>query len=207
MSKESSKKETNNSDKFTTAFDILYEKEKGFAELIIKHRLTRVSVNRSLIIPPKAEIKRIKEIKDKASRINNIMHYILRSKVSPSRLVEMKDKGGKLYTLRRNYFYPVESDGKTFKLNGVKVSVVKQLGFSTLYKADKKLIPIQYVKTTESISKKSKSKKATVSKKASSKTKSKTESKAKDKSKVSSKKVGSAAADGAFSDLLYKIVL
>ena len=74
------------------------------------------------------------------------MHYIFKSSVAPSRLIEMQERGGKLWTLRRNHFYPVESDGTTFKLNGIPVEVVRQMTFTTLYRAKKELIPLEYVR-------------------------------------------------------------
>lgn len=147
-------------DKFTSAFDTLYKKDKDFAELIILNSLTRAAVSRSLIIPPKSVTKKIKGTSDKASRINHIMHYILRSKINKDKLAEMKGKKeAKLFTLRSGYFYPLETDGKSFKLNGVKLEVVKELFSTTLFKVAKELTPIKAVEKTGGSTKKRKTKK------------------------------------------------
>ena len=66
--------------------------------------------------------------------------------MSPDKLKDMKEKGGKAWTLRRNYYYPVESDGVKFKLNGVPLTVVKRLPYTTLYKVSKPLVPVEFAK-------------------------------------------------------------
>lgn len=128
--------------KHCTAFDYAYNtKYKPFIEVLIKHCLTRAAVKRSLILPSPSSLKAIKAIKDSKEQLIAIQKYILRTAVSPERIKEIGTKGGKVYSLFRKDFYPVEYKDEKIYLNGIKVDVVMELAsHTTLYKASKKLV-------------------------------------------------------------------
>ncbi len=130
-------------DRFTLPFDILYEKSPKFAELIIKHRLTKaITRDRSIIIPVPAEIKRISAIKTKEKKIDSIMQYILRQTK-----LKLKDVKDDVKTLHREFFYTVKKDGKTgFLFNKIKVALVKETENGLIFKASKALVPTKIVK-------------------------------------------------------------
>lgn len=141
--------------KHCTAFDYAYHnKYKPFCESLIKNCLTRACIKKSLIIPPASELKRINNIKDDKKRLEEMQYYVLRSNVTISRLEEIAKTGkGKLYTLFSSHFYPIEYDEKKKKVlfNGVPISLVKELAYTSLYKASKKLIPMKMIKKEKKV--------------------------------------------------------
>lgn len=129
-----------------TAYDYaMFKGHVDFCSAISLSCLTKPSMRRSLIIPPKEEIKRINAIKNIEKRVIELESYILkRGTLSKDRLVELsKGKDNYLVTLFGKNKYIITMKDKKLLFNGIPVKIIVDLPDRrpTLFKATKPLKP------------------------------------------------------------------
>ena len=171
--------------KFKTAFGEVIMSHKEFAYQIADSGLELAAVKRSIIVPSKSELTKIKKIKDKREKLMELMHYIINEpKASPQKLKSLT----KVRPLLKNSYYLVTVKGSKLKLNDIDLTLIKEFTYSSLYSVKKRLVPTETnakPETKKLITKKSTSKKKSVTKKSTSKKKTAGKSKSKRKKKTS----------------------
>jgi len=133
---------------FQHALDFLVKHNTEYAYWFMDCGLTLAASRKSIVIPPKSVMDNIKKLKSKDDMKNEIMKYILRKPPQKKSAVEaLKSGEGYIYSFVPKHYYTITKKGTKYYLNGVEVKILEEMkdGRTAILKAEKKLIPIEYI--------------------------------------------------------------
>jgi hypothetical protein len=130
------------------SLDLLFKHDKKFVEMILESCLSRLVVNKSVIIPSEDERKKINKMRDKTKKKIELLNYIIKTPFK-YKIIELLEKGdGYIYTYNAGMFYDVSKKNKKYYLNDGEIQIIEKIkdGKIAILKSKKELKPKKYKK-------------------------------------------------------------